>query len=145
MTDALEEARERRISLRAAMGEVEKSLTAPSGRVEVWAKTLRADLEKLSDALELHITTTEAPGAVLDDIVATAPHLADRVEQARREHEALRYRLHAALQALPDGPQVDVRGTRDRVVEVLSGIVHHRHLGADLVFDAYDVDIDADD
>jgi hypothetical protein len=129
-----------------AMGEVEKSLASPSGRrVEVWAKALEADLEKLAEALELHITSTEAPGGILDDIVATAPRLAERVEQARREHEALRYRLHAAMQALPVGPEGDAHGTRDRVVEVLTGIVHHRHLGADLVFDAYDVDIEAVD
>ena len=36
-------------------------------------------------------------------------------------------------------------GIRDQVVSVLTEIVRHRQLGSDLVYDAYNIDIDAAD
>jgi hypothetical protein len=66
------------------------------------------------------------------------------VEKARREHTELRYRLEAAARALPhDGG--DTHAAHEQVVEVLAGIVRHRHLGADLVYEAFNVDIEAAD
>ena len=95
-------------------------------------------------ALENHIAASEAPGGMLDDILEAAPRLAHRVEKARREHTELRYRLEAAARALPnDGG--DTHAAHEQVVEVLAGIVRHRHLGADLVYEAFNVDIEAAD
>ncbi|HEX9529489.1 MAG TPA: hypothetical protein VF954_00025 [Acidimicrobiales bacterium] len=145
MSDSLGNARERRVGLRTAMGEVEASLASPAtGRKGPWLRAVREDMQTLSAALELHISTTEAPGGLLDDIAATAPDLADRVKQTRLDHERLGYRLHEALQAI-SAPEVDVADVRARVVELLAAIVHHRHEGADLVYEAFDVDIDSAD
>lgn len=146
MSDALEQARERRAGLRAAMGDVERSLASPAaGRTDAWVKTLKEDLHRLSSALNAHIEATEAPDGLLADVVEEAPRLANRVEQARRDHQSLRYRLDSALAALGAGPEPDLHEVRERVVEVLAGIVHHRHLGADLVYEAFNVDIEAAD
>lgn len=128
------------------MGDVERSLASPAtGRVEAWTKTLRQDLVRLAQALETHIAASEAPGGMLEDIVQAAPRLAHQVERARRDHTELRYRLEAALKGLPDDEGGDIHPVREQVVEVLAGIVRHRHLGADLVYEAFSVDIEAMD
>ena len=146
MSDSLDGARERRAGLRAALGEVERSLASPStGRSDAWLKTLSADLERLSESLDLHIRTSEAPGGLLADIVESAPRLANKVDAARKEHAQLRYRLDKSMKAVAEQRGDDVRAVREQIVEVLAGIVRHRHLGADLVYEAFSVDIEAAD
>lgn len=145
MQDRLNRAREHRAGLRDAIGSVERALAGPAGdRYERWGKELGHELDELDDALERHIAATEAPGGLLDDILQQEPRLARRVHLVREDHEVLRQRLHDARAALPttaDG----VGGARDGVVDLLEAIVRHRHLGSDLVYDAFNVDIEAGD
>ena len=147
MSDRIEEARQHRAGLRAAVGAVESALSsAGRGRVKAWSTELRDELAALGDALETHIATTEAPDGLLADIAAAVPRLAHRVEKTRADHVVLRDALQAAVDALPDGDDDDaVAGARTKVVELLTAVVHHRHLGADLVYEAYNVDIEAVD
>jgi len=141
MDDHLHDVRERRVGLRAAVGRVETMLASPSGgRVDQWAKELGAELDLLGDALELHIASNEADDGLLRDIEQLAPNLVPRVGKVRRDHAALRHRLELAQRALPD-----VADSRDRTVELLTAIVRHRHLGAELVYDAYNIDLEAAD
>jgi hypothetical protein len=141
MDDHLHETRERRAGLRAAVGRVETALAAPSGgRTDQWAKELSFELDLLGDALDLHVTATEADDGLLHDVEQLAPNLVPRVERIRQDHVTLRHRLDLARHALPD-----VVDTRDRVVELLTAIVRHRHLGSELVYDAYNVDLEAAD
>ena len=145
MRDHLSEAREHRAGLREAIGEVERALAAPAGdRYEQWGKELRHELDGLGDALERHIASTEAAGGLLDDILHEEPRLARRVQLVRDDHVVLLRRLDNARAALPGGAD-DVGHARDRVVELLEAIVRHRHLGSDLVYDAFNVDIEAGD
>ena len=147
MSDRIEEARQHRAGLRAAVGTVERALSsAARGRVKAWSTELRDELAVLEDALETHIATTEAPDGLLADIAAAVPRLAHRVERTRADHTVLRDALRAAVDALPDGDDEDaIPDARTRVVELLTAVVHHRHLGADLVYEAYNVDIEAVD
>lgn len=147
MSDRIEQARQHRAGLRAAVGTVERALsTAARGRVKAWSTDLRDELATLSEALEQHIEITEAPDGLLADIASAVPRLARRVEKTRADHTLLRAAVQEALDALPDGDDEDaIPAARDKVVELLTAIVHHRHLGADLVYDAYNVDIEASD
>jgi hypothetical protein len=147
MSDRLAEARQHRAGLRAAVGAVESALSsAARGRVKAWSVDLRDELALLSDALDAHIESTESPDGLLADIASAVPRLAHRVEKTRDDHAVLRDALAAALAALPDGDDdAAVPDARNRVVELLTAIVHHRHLGADLVYEAYNVDIEASD
>jgi hypothetical protein len=147
MTDHLDDARSSRVGLRNAVGLVERSLAAPaSGRADAWAKDLAAELELLGIAIEQHIALTEAPDGLLEDIVRQEPRLAKRVERTRADHVTLRETLARTLAGVPkDGKDVDVIHARDLVVELLTGVVRHRHLGADLVYEAYNVDMEAGD
>ena len=147
MSERIEEARQHRAGLRAAVGSVERALsTAARGRVKAWATDLRDELAVLGDALETHIASTEAPDGLLADIAAAVPRLAHRVEKTRADHTVLRDALRTATDSLPDGDDEDaIPDARTKVVELLTAVVHHRHLGADLVYEAYNVDIEAVD
>ena len=131
-----------------AIGQVERALsTAAHGRVAAWSSDLRDELTNLSDALHTHIELSEADDGLLADIAASTPRLAHRVDKAREDHVILRAACARAIEALPpgDGGDAGVAPARDRGVELLTALVHHRHLGADLVYEAYNVDIEASD
>ena len=148
MSDRLDQARANRAGLRASIGRVERAMSGPAtGRTDVWSKELATELHGLSNALEEHIEQTESPSGLLADIIEAAPRLAHRVELTRNDHSHLRDRLKSALEAveLANSAQGTVADARDRVVELLTGLVRHRHLGADLVYEAYNVDIEAAD
>jgi hypothetical protein len=145
MDDHLHEVRERRAGLRAAVGRVEGALATPArGRSDQWAKELAAELDELGDSLDLHVRVTEADDGLLRDIVTTAPHLSHRVERVRHDHVTLQHLLDDARASLPRDDE-GVPAARDRVVALLTGIVRHRHLGSELVYDAYNVDLEAAD
>jgi hypothetical protein len=148
MSEWLERAREHRAGLRSAIGRVERALSGPAGgdRAAAWSKELGEELTDLSAALDLHVVTTEAPDGLLADIVMAAPRLAHRVELTKADHVSLRRLLADAFASL-DGASSDggVSEARDRVVDLLTALVRHRHLGADLVYEAYNVDIEASD
>ncbi len=146
MGDPFEQVRARRAGLRAAIDRVERSLATPApGRADKWRKEVLAELQALGEALEVHIAANEAPGGLLADIMEEAPRLAHRVNVLRDNHEQLRASLGAAVAAVEHDTGDDVTASRDRVVELLGGLVRHRHLGADLVYEAYNVDIEAAD
>jgi len=145
MSDPLEQVRARRAGLRAAIGRVESALAAPaSTRVDVWTKEVLTELHELGEALDQHITINESDDGLLADIVDAAPRLAHRVDVLRGDHVQLRERLERAIDALTGAPE-STDSARDRVVELLTALVRHRHMGADIVYEAYNVDIEAAD
>jgi hypothetical protein len=144
MSDSLDRAREQRTGLRVALGDVEQALSAPAPRREVeWRGDLGVALDALSNALESHIASTEAADGLLAEIMSAAPRLAHRIDRVRADHERLRSDLGASRGAVETGEDVDV--IRDRVIALLADLVRHRQLGSDLVYDAYNVDIEAGD
>jgi hypothetical protein len=139
----INEMRDRRASLRTAMAQVESSVSRPApGRVSAWSAELQTQLEVLSAALEVHVHATEGPEGMLDDIVVARPDMADRVTVARQDHKLLRYEIHAVLTELPtdDAGVVDIRA---QVVHLLSGLARHRQAGADMMFEAYRIDVES--
>jgi hypothetical protein len=141
---SLDRARGRRVALRSAMAALESSIAAPAaGREAQWLERLGADLDHLAEALEAHIKSAEAPDGLLAEILHSAPRLAHRVDKVRADHVALRAAVDEARGAAAAGREPSE--LRDRVVEVLGHLLRHRHLGADLVYEAYMVDIEAAD
>jgi hypothetical protein len=145
MDDHLHEARTHRAGIRDAIGRVERSLASPAAsRYETWAKELADELDELDAALDLHIATTEAPGGLLDEVLHEVPRLAHRVAVLRDDHERLRQLLAETRDALPRSAD-QVPAARDRALTLLDAVSRHRHLGADLVYEAYNVDMEGGD
>jgi hypothetical protein len=145
VSDSLDQARERRAGLRSTMDGVERALAHPAhGRLPAWSSDLDEQLSLMSAALDQHVAVTEGKDGLLADILEAAPRLSHRIDHAKRDHQRLRAQLDAVLLSLP----VDEAGldqVRDEVVLLLGALVRHRQTGADLVYEAYQVDIDAAD
>jgi hypothetical protein len=145
----LEAARAQRLSLRRAMDETERAIvSAATGRPSEWAAGVKERLTGLQAAFDRHVTVTEGKDGLLEDVVADAPRLAHRVEVIRKDHVAIGEEVNDALGAVND-PQSftsdDVETVTKTVLALLVHLVQHRHVGADLVYEAYTVDIDAAD
>jgi hypothetical protein len=145
VSDSLDQARDRRAGLRSTIDLVERALARPAGsRVASWSEELDVQLGLMSAALDQHVAVTEGRDGLLADILEAAPRLSHRIDQAKKDHQRLRAQLDAVLLSLP----VDEEGldaVRDDVLQLLGALVRHRQAGADLVYEAYQVDIDAAD
>jgi len=94
-----------------------------------------------------HIVETEAPGAFLDELITEAPRLSTPTSRLRREHSdilATIVRAEKQLATPPDDDDAYVAFAEEMRVELtalLAALARHRQRGADLVFEAYAVDL----
>ena len=95
-----------------------------------------------------HIVETEAPGAFLDELVAEAPRLPTPASRLRREHSEIlgdRSRAPRSVCSTAAGRRrPTTRGPTTCASSsptLLVALARHRQRGADLVYEAYDVDI----
>jgi len=139
---ALAQARTERAGVRAAIARVESALASPTtGRDHAWRGELADQLAMLEAAFARHVGATEGPEGLLAEIVTGSPRLARRVRELASDHGAIADELGAARAALLD-ERSDLGDVRDRVVAVLVHLVRHRQRGADLVYEAFQVDIE---
>src|SRR5262245_36241090 len=144
---ALEDVRVRRAGLKAALSNLELALAAAApGRLDEWGRGVQEALATVHEVWARHIVETEAPGAFLDELVAEAPRLATPAARLRREHTEIMNdidRAELALKNLPAEAEQDafVDGLRAQLTEMLYALARHRQRGADLVYEAYDVDL----
>ena len=145
LTPALEAARRRRLDLHAALIQVEEATSRPAaGRVDEWTLAVGKRLVALRDAFDEHIDVTERPGGLYEEIMMRSPRHASKIDQLREEHPAIQERtasLLARLEAMEVGDAWPVAVARDDVQRLLGRVVRHRQLGADLVWEAYNLDI----
>jgi hypothetical protein len=148
LDNTLEALRQRRAGMGAAMVDLEGAVARPSHPVEDWTEHVRAELEQLRAVVDHHIFATEAPGGFLNEMVDTSPRLANPAHRLREEHGEIVDALSAASARLRAGPSFDaddwVDVMRDRLLALLGMLARHRQRGADLVYEAYDVDIGGD-
>lgn len=88
-------------------------------------------VQLLTQAWVNHVGITESDDGLLAEITLHAPHLNHRCDTLRTEHADIDKALHAL------GPSA----YKEAVIDVLDAIERHRHRGAELVYDAYNVDI----
>jgi hypothetical protein len=87
---------------------------------------------------------TERPQGLYEEIAQRAPRLAGKIERLREEHPELRdgtQQLIARLETTPIGDLWELPAARDDLQRLLGRLVRHRQLGADLVWEAYNLDI----
>jgi hypothetical protein len=143
----LEDVRLRRAGLKSALSNLELALAAAAPhRMEDWAAGVSEALTILHDVWTRHIVETEAPGAFLDELVSEAPRLATPAARLRREHTEILSAIDRALLQLKDLPSLEVQEAfveqlRNELTTTLWALARHRQRGADLVYEAYDVDL----
>lgn len=139
----VEEARARRHSLQGAMNDLESVLASASG-AEGWFESVSEAMDEIRVALVEHVEVTEGPGGLLQQILAEAPRLTTEVALTRAEHDELTLTLDRADLTVKGALEIDAPDpdpVRRRVMTLLGRLSLHRQRGADLVYDAYNVDI----
>ncbi|MCZ7525732.1 MAG: hypothetical protein M5U14_04680 [Acidimicrobiia bacterium] len=146
LTPAVEEARLRRDELRFALGTFERATTAALAGPG-WTAGVRSGLDQLAGAFDNHVVVTEGFDGLYAEILERAPRLARAVERLREEHGEL-HRMIQDVKGRMSAGELD-EAAREEVREValalLAAFVRHRHRGADLVYEAYNLDIGAGD
>ena len=145
-TPALEEAERRRRTLAEALVALEHAISSPaSGRIPDWTRKVTKEITSVRDAWDQHIDTTEKPGGLYEEIVGTSPRLAGTIDRLRNEHPDITHAVHESLDRLE---QVEIGGlawplddARNDLQRLIGKLVRHRQQGADLVWEAYNVDI----
>jgi hypothetical protein len=143
----LDDVRLRRAGLKAALSGLELALAAPAPHRGTWVMGVRDGLHALHEVWTRHIVETEAPGAFLDELVAEAPRLATPASRLRREHSDILATITRAEKRMMTPPADDdsyqcwVDEVRTELTALLVALVKHRQRGADLVYEAYAVDI----
>ncbi len=144
--------RNRREALLQAVVGLEDALAGPIGDHERWRLRVAMAVDHAVARISEHVTQTEGPGNILDEILAVAPRLERRVKQMRVDHENLEKAAHRLALTVGELSTDDVDAatgkTEDRAIEirnqavdVMGQIARHRQRGADLIYEAYQVDL----
>jgi hypothetical protein len=145
LTRAFQEAARRRADLHHALVDVERAISSPAaGRLETWTGDVVKRLTILLDSIDEHIKVTERPEGLYDEILHLAPRLSSQVDRLRGEHPTLRDgtgQLIERLHSTAIGEGWPLEEARDDAQRLLGKIVKHRQQGADLVWEAYNLDI----
>ncbi len=130
-----------RSQLSEAMQEVESATAAPAAR-ESWALDLLTRLRELEIAFKEHINDVQSPDGLLDGIVDQAPRLQRAVENRKLEHARLAESIEEVIEKAAGEGTVDiVVDMRESAMDLIVDLSRHRQQGADLIYDAYAVDI----
>ena len=141
MNETVVRARQRRQTLAAAMASLEEAASKP-GVADQWVGGVERAIGELQQALVDHIEEVEDDEGLLVEILEAAPRLAGRVQSIKTEHVEL---LHRCDRLKETTSTSDPEMVRRRVLNLLGHLTRHRQHGADLVYEAYNVDISASD
>jgi len=135
----------RRQDLYNAMQGLEASAARATGH-DNWAEEVLEALTVLESALQRHVAEIEgAQGkGLFDEVIDQAPHLEPDVDRLRVEHGDLVTGCRNALEAA-SAAEVNAGEVRRKVLIILGRLAIHRQRGAELLFDAYNVDLAAAD
>jgi hypothetical protein len=140
----LEEVRQRRVGLRRTMTGIEEATaSALAGRPSEWRAKLLPHVDGLREAWASHVSVTEGPGGLWEQIRTDAPRLDGSLRRLRREHESLAAEVEALHQELTDADDDEPRLIilREGVTALLVRLARHRQRGADLIYEAYQHDV----
>ena len=143
-SEAIDHARDRREALGAAAEILQRSLERP-GSDPSWALRVAEAMQGLSKAFDDHRVDAEADEGLLPQLRRDAPRLSTTIAAVEAEHVTIAAGIDAAAQLISscggDCGSDEVAMIRESSVDVLRSISLHRQRGADLLYDAYSVDI----
>ncbi|HEX5616125.1 MAG TPA: hypothetical protein VFZ83_13315 [Acidimicrobiia bacterium] len=145
-TTGLEVVAVQRAALRRSMVALEDAIAAPAGSGALaWSQRVHDALGEVARAWSVHTEVTEADGGLLDEIVQAAPRLANAVGRLRAEHGVI---AEAIAEELALGGDITIgddaawiEQRREALTRLLGLLARHRQRGADLTYEAYDVDL----
>jgi ATP-dependent Clp protease ATP-binding subunit ClpA len=138
--ESLAKAVRQRSQLGDAMQRVEEAAAAPAAK-ESWAEDLSERLLQLETAFDQHIIEAQSPTGILNQVVDQAPRLQNATEHLKREDDRIAQTIDDVIETAEAGSADVVIGLRESVMEVLVDLARHRQQGADLLYEAYAVDI----
>lgn len=119
-------------------------MSAPAASAR-WPEGLGNALTALSATFHEHVAETEGSGGTIEQLRERAPRLSDRIDLLVEQHVKITAdaeRLMDRLDHVPAERSVDENAAiREQAFELLTAIVRHRQLGADLLYEAYDIDV----
>jgi hypothetical protein len=145
--EAFERSRQKRRGVRQASADLEEALARPASQdPQGWSTGTADSLALLATAFELHVQQSEGAEGLLAEIVEVSPRCAPAVEQIKRDHREIVAELHDLEPAARRSAEVSrIADVREHALGVLQAIARHRQRGADLIYEAYSVDIEAGD
>ena len=143
---ALQEAAKRRRTLHEALVGLEMAISSPAaGRIPDWTRLVTKEVIAVRDAWDQHIDGTEKPEGLYEEIVGTSPRLVGTVDRLRNEHpditDAVRLMVERIEHVEIGGLEWPLDDARDDLQRFIGKVIRHRQRGADLVWEAYNVDI----
>ncbi len=140
---ALEAAARRRRELRDSLFALEEAISSPVRTPDAWRVVVLDRLEGLQHAFAEHVVETEKEGGLYDELEEMELHVTSRARRLREDHPDLATMIEGMVARFatpfPDG--TDLAAVRDDVQRLMGRLVRHRQAGADLVWEAYAVDI----
>jgi hypothetical protein len=136
-------AKRRREVLHGAINDLENALAASQPGSERWIRDIQDALQRTQTTIENHVREAEAPDGMLAQVVQEEPALGARVEAMKREHVTMLERGAALVELSREPPSAEE--LQDKVTDIVELIDRHRHRSADLLLDAYDLDLSAGD
>jgi hypothetical protein len=145
-SEALDEAVLRRRTLHDALVHLEQAISSPAaGRIPEWTDRVHKDLLEVGHAFEQHVSVTERPDGLYDEILGLAPRLDGNVRRLREEHPEITkaiLTMDERLATVAVGSDAwPLDQARDDLQRLIGQVIRHRQKGADLVWEAYNVDI----
>lgn len=141
----LDAVRTRREALYEAVVGLEDALATPVGDGVKWRLRVAMAIDHATIRIEEHARQTEAKDGFLDRVVKEVPRLQRRVNQLKVDHERLEKEVEALRHSLTlvDDANIpeEAHNIRNQAIELLGQMTRHRQRGADLIYEAYQVDI----
>ncbi len=116
-----------------------RAISAPVASGTRWRRRVTRALERVVSSLEDHVAESEGVDGILREIVDQAPRVWREVDGLEREHAELADECSRILEVLPR--DASALAVRHRIQDLLGRFDRHRHRGADLVYEAFRVDI----
>jgi len=141
----LNEICERRNELNKAASSLDESLATPLGDLQRWSSNVKESLEAMIKKIAVDAEELESDEGLLNSIQDSFPYLSRRVLQHKVDHERLRRSVSALYESLVENSGIELISDalliRTQVVKFLGQLSLYNQRDADLIYDAYKVDI----
>jgi len=136
--DKLQGFGERRADIGAALSRLEDALARPVGAKDEWRARVGWALDDLATVGRVQIAAFLSPGGPLEEAVGRSPRLSGPVDQLRRELPDIEGEADNLQKKLGE---VDPADMRRQLIPFLGRVVRIRQTVADVMWEAYSVDI----